>query len=94
MHPVAVAESLASIVMIVISVVAAVFVVMAALRPRSEETAGRAEPLLATGLSRARRAGSHLAVATAGGTALLLAAGIGFGASGPPRPATARSSAS
>ncbi|WP_240134415.1 ABC transporter permease [Streptomyces sp. MUM 178J] len=77
-----VAESFASIVMIVISVVAAVYAVMAALRPRSEETAGRAEPLLATGLSRARWAGSHLAVATAGGTALLLAAGIGFGASG------------
>ncbi|MGW7286042.1 ABC transporter permease [Streptomyces sp. NPDC054847] len=77
-----VAESFASMVMVVISVVAAVYVVMAALRPRAEETAGRAEPLLATGLSRARWVGSHLAVAMAGGTALLLLAGVGFGIAG------------
>ncbi|KUO16906.1 ABC transporter permease [Streptomyces dysideae] len=77
-----IAESFASMVMVVITVVAAVYVVMAALRPRSEETAGRAEPLLATGLSRARWVGSHLAVAMGGGTLVLLAAGLGFGISG------------
>ncbi|QIP85460.1 ABC transporter permease [Streptomyces sp. Tu 2975] len=77
-----VAESFASMVMVVLSVVAAVYVVMAALRPRAEETAGRAEPLLATGLSRTRWVGSHLAVAMAGGTALLLLAGVGFGIAG------------
>ncbi|MFJ8073722.1 ABC transporter permease [Streptomyces sp. NPDC096176] len=76
------AESFASMVMVVIAVVASVYVVMAALRPRSEETGGRAEPLLATGLSRSRWVGSHLAVAMAGGTALLLPAGLGFGLSG------------
>ncbi|MFF3288828.1 ABC transporter permease [Streptomyces sp. NPDC003023] len=76
------AESFASMVMVVIAVVAAVYVVMAALRPRAEETAGRAEPLLATGLSRTRWVGGHLAVAMAGGTGLLLLAGIGFGLSG------------
>ncbi|MGW0826635.1 ABC transporter permease [Streptomyces sp. NPDC002845] len=77
-----VAESFASMVMVVITVVAAVYVVMAALRPRSEETAGRAEPLLATGLSRSRWAGSHLAVAMGGGTLVLLLAGLGFGIAG------------
>ncbi|KOG30692.1 ABC transporter permease [Streptomyces resistomycificus] len=77
-----IAESFASMVMVVITVVAAVYVVMAALRPRSEETAGRAEPLLATGLSRARWVGGHLAVAMGGGTVVLLAAGLGFGISG------------
>ncbi|MFJ3105997.1 ABC transporter permease [Streptomyces sp. NPDC086835] len=77
-----VAESFASMVMVVLSVVAAVYVVMAALRPRAEETAGRAEPLLATGLSRTRWVSSHLAVAMAGGTALLLLAGVGFGIAG------------
>jgi ABC-2 type transport system permease protein len=77
-----VAESFAAMVMVVITVVAVVYVVMAALRPRSEETAGRAEPLLATGLSRARWVGSHLAVAMTGGTFLLLMAGLGFGISG------------
>ncbi|WP_309059246.1 ABC transporter permease [Streptomyces sp.] len=77
-----VAESFASMVMVVLTVVAAVYAVMAALRPRSEETAGRAEPLLATGLSRARWAGGHLAVAMGGGTFVLLLAGLGFGVSG------------
>lgn len=77
-----VAESFASMVMVVIAVVAAVYVVMAALRPRAEESAGRAEPLLATGLSRDRWAGSHVAVALTGGTALLLVAGLGFGVAG------------
>ncbi|MEV6105444.1 ABC transporter permease [Streptomyces sp. NPDC051940] len=76
------AESFASIVLIVVAVVSAVYVVMAALRPRSEETAGRAEPLLATGLSRARWVGSHVVVAMLGGTATLLLAGLGFGISG------------
>jgi len=77
-----VAESFASMVMVVIAVVAAVFVVMASLRPRAEESAGRAEPLLATGLSRHRWLGSHVAVALTGGTALLLAAGLSFGLAG------------
>ncbi|WP_371102173.1 ABC transporter permease [Streptomyces sp. PU_AKi4] len=77
-----VAESFASMVMVVITVVAAVYGVMAALRPRSEETAGRAEPLLSTGLSRTRWVGSHLAVAMSGGTLVLLLAGLGFGVSG------------
>lgn len=60
-----VAESFASMVMVVIAVVAAVYVVMASLRPRAEESAGRAEPLLATGLSRRRWLGGHAAVALA-----------------------------
>ncbi|MGW6464156.1 ABC transporter permease [Streptomyces rubiginosohelvolus] len=77
-----VAESFASMVMVVVAVVAAVYVVMAALRPRAEENAGRAEPLLATGLSRSRWLGSHVAVALTGGTALLVLAGLCFGVSG------------
>ncbi|MFD9499715.1 ABC transporter permease [Streptomyces sp. NPDC060035] len=76
------AESFASMVMVVLAVVTAVYVVMAALRPRSEENAGRVEPLLATGLSRTRWAGSHLTVALAGGTLLLLLAGLGIGVAG------------
>ncbi|MFC8420812.1 ABC transporter permease [Streptomyces sp. NPDC057236] len=77
-----IAESFASMVMVVLTVVAAVYVVMAALRPRSEELAGRAEPLLATGLSRARWIGGHLAVAMGGGAVVLLLAGLGFGIAG------------
>ncbi|MFF5879720.1 ABC transporter permease [Streptomyces californicus] len=77
-----VTESFAAMVMTVVAVVAAGYVVMAALRPRTEENAGRAEPLLATGLSRNRWLGSHLAITLAGGTALLILAGLGFGLSG------------
>ncbi|MEU0910380.1 ABC transporter permease [Streptomyces althioticus] len=77
-----VVESFASMVMVVLAVVAAVHVVMAALRPRAEESAGRAEPLLATALSRSRWAGGHLAVALVGGTAVLASAGLGFGLAG------------
>ncbi|MFD5873928.1 ABC transporter permease [Streptomyces sp. NPDC060322] len=75
-------ESFASMIMVILAVVASVYVVMASLRPRAEESAGRAEPLLATGLSRARWAGSHVAVALAGGTALLGSAGLGIGVLG------------
>ncbi|WP_407560130.1 ABC transporter permease [Streptomyces sp. 184] len=77
-----VAESFASVVMIVLAVVCSIYVVMAALRPRAEESAGRAEPLLATALSRDRWVLSHAAIGAAGGTVLLLLAGIGFGVSG------------
>ncbi|MFD4035057.1 ABC transporter permease [Streptomyces sp. NPDC058637] len=76
------AESFASMVMVVLAVVASVYVVTAALRARSEETAGRAEALLATGLSRTRWAGSHLAVALVGGTAVMLLGGLGIGVAG------------
>ncbi|QES51205.1 ABC transporter permease [Streptomyces venezuelae] len=77
-----VAESFAAMVMSIVAVVVAVYAVIAALRARAEETAGRAEPVLATGLSRAGWLGSHLAVAMAGGTLLLLVSGIGLGISG------------
>ncbi|MDT0445086.1 ABC transporter permease [Streptomyces johnsoniae] len=75
-------ESFASVIMSLLAVVAAAYVVMATLRARSEETAGRAEPVLATGLSRARWLGGHLAVALVGGTLLMVLAGAGFGVSG------------
>ncbi|OEV27940.1 ABC transporter permease [Streptomyces nanshensis] len=75
-------ESFASVVMIVNAVVAAVYVVIASLRTRAEESAGRAESLLSTGLSRVRWMWSHLAVALLGGTATLLLAGLGFGLTG------------
>ncbi|WP_406147784.1 ABC transporter permease [Streptomyces sp. NBC_01012] len=76
------AESFASMVMVVLAVVAAVYVVTAALRPRSEENAGRVEALLATGLSRTRWAAGHFTLALAGGTLVLLAAGLGIGVAG------------
>lgn len=76
------ADSLAAVTMMVVAVVAAVHAVMATLRARGEETAGRAEPLLATGVSRTRWLAGHLAVALLGSTALMALAGLGFGAAG------------
>jgi ABC-2 type transport system permease protein len=55
------------------------FAVAATMRLRSEETAGRAEPLLATALPRSRWALSHLLVALAGSALIALAAGLGMG---------------
>jgi ABC-2 type transport system permease protein len=75
-------ESFASIVMIVNAVIAAVCVVLAVLRPRAEEDAGRAEALLATGLSRTRWVASHLIVGLLGGTLAMLLSGVGFGLAG------------
>jgi ABC-2 type transport system permease protein len=73
------AESFAAMVMVVISVVSMVFVVMATLRARAEENAGRAESLLTTGLSRTAWLGGHLAVALLGAALIQLLAGLGFG---------------
>ncbi|MCC5032566.1 ABC transporter permease [Streptomyces sp. WAC 00631] len=75
-------ESFASIIALILAIVASIYVVMAALRPRAEESGGRAEPLLATGLSRTRWVLSHVTVAAVGGVLLLAVAGFGFGIAG------------
>jgi ABC-2 type transport system permease protein len=77
-----IAESFASMVMVIMAIIASVYVVMATLRPRAEENAGRAEPVLATALSRVRWLGSHLVVVLVGSVVMLLAAGLGIGLSG------------
>jgi len=59
--------------------VAAAYGVQAALRLRSEEATTRAEPLLAAALTRVRWAASHVIVALAGTTVVLVAAGLGAG---------------
>ncbi|MFJ3216457.1 ABC transporter permease [Kitasatospora sp. NPDC086801] len=75
-------DSFAAMTMLVVAVVGAVYAVLATLRPRAEESAGRAEPVLATGVSRSGWLGGHLAAALLGSTAVLLAAGVGFGLAG------------
>lgn len=77
-----VVESFVSMVMVVVAIIASIYPVLAALRPRSEESDGRAEPILATGLSRMRWLASHVAVAMVGGAGVLVAAGLGFGVAG------------
>lgn len=61
------------------SVLAGVYGVQATLRLRSEETAQRAEPLLATSVTRTQWIGSHLLVALGGTSILMLAVGLGAG---------------
>jgi ABC-2 type transport system permease protein len=61
------------------ALLASAYGVSAALRARAEETAGRAEPLLATATSRAAWLGSHAAVALAGSALVLLIAGAAAG---------------
>jgi ABC-2 type transport system permease protein len=62
------------------AVVATGFVIQAATRPRAEETALRAEPVLATPVGRVRWLGAQLAVSLGGGVLVLLGIGIGMGA--------------
>ncbi len=65
--------------LLILALITGGFAVAATMRLRSEETAGRAEPLLATALPRTRWALSHLLVALAGSALITFAAGLGMG---------------
>ncbi|MEV6281353.1 ABC transporter permease [Kribbella sp. NPDC051770] len=64
-----------------LGLLASAFGIQAALRLRSEETSLRAEPLLATGVTRTRWLSSHVLIALAGTTALAVLGGLGTGIS-------------
>jgi ABC-2 type transport system permease protein len=66
--------------LLMMALITGAFAVSSVLRLRSEETAGRAEPLLATGLSRYRWTASYLTVALVGSALVILLAGLGMGA--------------
>ena len=61
------------------AIVIAAYATQALLRLRSEEAAGRAEPLLATAVSRTSWLGSHVAVALFGMALLVVLAGLAAG---------------
>jgi ABC-2 type transport system permease protein len=63
------------------ALIAVGFAIQSVLRLRTEESAQRAEPVLATRASRDRFMWSHLGIALVGSTALLLVLGLGFGIS-------------
>jgi len=65
--------------LLMLALVGAGFAIASALRLRSEETALRAEPILATSVSRRRWVASHLAVALGGSVIVLAAGGLGTG---------------
>jgi ABC-2 type transport system permease protein len=66
-------------VLMISALIATGFTVMSAIRLRSEESAGRVEPLLATSLSRERWSLGSLAVTAVGTTAVLGVTGAGAG---------------
>ena len=63
----------------ILALIAAAYAIQATLRLRAEETSGRAEPLLATAVSRTRWALSHASIAFLGTAGLMLAAGLAAG---------------
>jgi ABC-2 type transport system permease protein len=65
--------------MSLLGLVASGYGIQATLRLRAEETSGRAEPVLASAVSRSSWAASHLAVALAGVAVILLSTGAAFG---------------
>ncbi|MFG3024655.1 ABC transporter permease [Streptomyces sp. NPDC048254] len=61
-----------------LGLIAALYVVASVLRLNGEETAGRAEPLLACAVGRLRWAAGHLTIALGGSALIMLLAGLGF----------------
>lgn len=72
-------ESFLATMLLVVALLASGYAISAASRLRAEESAGRLEPVLATGLSRGRWLSAWLAVAVAGTVALLFLGGLGLG---------------
>ncbi|MFP3900208.1 MAG: ABC transporter permease [Acidimicrobiia bacterium] len=68
-----------STMLLLLALTAGGLAIQSALRLRSEETAGRAEPLLATPVSRGRWMASHLLIAFAGSALVIVASGFGLG---------------
>jgi len=72
-------DSFTAAILDVIALAVSVYAIQAALRLRSEETAMRAEPVLAGSVGRLRWAASHLAFALLGSAFLLAVAGTAIG---------------
>lgn len=75
------ADSYLATMMLILALLAGAFAVSSALRVRAEETSGRLEVLLATGLSRTRWLLGSLVVTGAGTLLVLLGSGLGLGLS-------------
>jgi ABC-2 type transport system permease protein len=73
------AESFLATIALMTALVASGFTVSSVLRIRAEELAGRADPTLATPVSRRRWALSHLAVSVAGTAVVMVVAGLTTG---------------
>ncbi|WP_346036390.1 ABC transporter permease [Brevibacterium picturae] len=72
-------EAMLAMFFMLLALAAGAYAALAALRPHTEESSGRAEPLLATSVSRLRWLGGHLLVAAAGPVIILATLGLGAG---------------
>jgi ABC-2 type transport system permease protein len=72
-------DSFYAVATLMLVLIASGFTVSSALRPHSEEDAGRVEALLATGLPRTRWFLGHAVVTVVGSLVVLLASGVGIG---------------
>jgi ABC-2 type transport system permease protein len=75
-------DAFLSLLVVLLSMTASIFAILAVLRARIEEETARAEPVLASPVSRVRWISSHLCVAAVGGVAVLFAGALGVGVSG------------
>jgi ABC-2 type transport system permease protein len=73
------ADQYIALTLFVSALIATGYAIQSTLRMRGEETALRAEPVLATPVGRRAWAGSHLAMAVGGSFVLLLVLGLGTG---------------
>lgn len=73
-------EQVIGFYLLFLALIAGGYTLQTVLRARAEETAGRAEPVLAAAVSRRRWAGSHLLTALLGTVIVLLAGGLGTAA--------------
>jgi ABC-2 type transport system permease protein len=76
-----VTDSFFATMLLILALLAGAFAVSSALRLRAEETSGRLEVLLATGVSRSRWLLGSLVVTLTGTLVLLLVSGLGLGLS-------------
>lgn len=72
-------ESYVASSMLMVALITGGFAISSALRARGEETAGRAEPVLATALSRTRWLGAHVALSMVGSALIVVLAGLAMG---------------
>ena len=77
-----ISEQFLALSVMILALVASGFTVAAVLRLRSEEIAGRAEPIMATPTSRTRWWSSHTVVSLAASLLLLTVTGLGLGIGG------------
>lgn len=74
-------SSFLALIFSILAMTCAVYTILTVAKLRNEEVAGRAEPVLATAVSRTRWTASHMVVACIGSSVLLVASALGFGLS-------------